>query len=73
MKTTIELPDDLLERTKVAAAQRRTSLKKLVIEGLEIVLGDAPPAPDVSAALDRLEKGIHLSGKMLTREEAHAR
>jgi signal transduction histidine kinase len=39
MKTTIDLPEDLLHRAKVAAAQRRTTLKELVIEGLEKVTG----------------------------------
>jgi len=38
MKTTIELPDELLRRAKVAAAQRRTTLKELMIEGLENLL-----------------------------------
>jgi hypothetical protein len=34
MKTTIDIPDDILLRAKVAAAQRRTTLKNLVIHGL---------------------------------------
>jgi len=46
MKTTIELPDAILERTKVAAARRRTSMKNLVIQGLEMVLqNEVTPAP----------------------------
>ncbi len=39
MKTTIELPDALLHRAKVVAAQRKTTLKQLMIEGLESVTG----------------------------------
>jgi hypothetical protein len=35
MKTTIDLPESLLHRAKVAAAQRKTTLKELVIQGLE--------------------------------------
>lgn len=35
MKTTIDLPDDLLHRAKIAAAQRKTTLKELVVQGLE--------------------------------------
>jgi len=35
MKTTIDLPEDLLHRAKIAAAQRRTTLKELVVQGLE--------------------------------------
>ena len=38
MKTTIDLPDDILHQAKVAAAQRRTTLKELVVSGLQIVL-----------------------------------
>lgn len=73
MKTTIDLPDEILERTKIAAAQRRTTIKNLVIEGLESVLRhhEKPgPAPE---ALARLRRGYHLGGKPLTRDELHAR
>lgn len=37
MKTTIDFPDKLLHHAKVVAAQRRTTLRALVIEGLEDV------------------------------------
>ncbi len=35
MRTTIELPDELLKRAKVAAIERSTTLKELVIKSLE--------------------------------------
>jgi plasmid stability protein len=35
MKTTLELPDGLLRRTKAEAAQQGRSMKDLVIEALE--------------------------------------
>lgn len=35
MKTTIDVPDDLLHRAKVVAAQRRTTLRELVVKGLD--------------------------------------
>jgi len=38
MKTTIDLPDDLLERAKSAAAAENTTLRALVTEGLRWVL-----------------------------------
>lgn len=38
MKTTIDLPDDLLHRAKVVAAQRKVSLKELMTQGLDYVL-----------------------------------
>jgi len=73
MKTTIDLPDSILERTKIAAARRRTSIKNLVIEGLETVLRDeVQPALPVDA-LARLRQGYHLGGKPLTRDKSHAR
>jgi hypothetical protein len=34
MKTTIDLPDEMLHRVKIIAAQRKTTLKELVIQGL---------------------------------------
>lgn len=35
MKTTIDLPEELLHRAKITAAQRKTTLKELVVQGLE--------------------------------------
>lgn len=73
MKTTIDLPDAILERTKIAAARRRTTIKNLVIEGLEAVLREDAPSIPPSDALARLRHGYHLGGQPLTRDEAHAR
>ncbi len=42
MKTTLELPDPLLRRAKILAAQRGTTLKELVVDGLRWVTGEAP-------------------------------
>lgn len=38
MKTTIELPDDLLERCKAVARRENSTLKALVEEGLRLAL-----------------------------------
>jgi hypothetical protein len=46
VKTTINLPDSLLIRAKIAAARRRTTLGNLVIEGLERVM-NSPSVPGV--------------------------
>jgi len=73
VKTTVDLPDDILERTKIAAAKRRTSIKNLIIEGLETVLRENAVVAPPYKALDRLRKGYHLGGKTLSREETHAR
>lgn len=42
MKTTIELPDELLLRAKQAALERRTSLKEVIESALVHALGRAP-------------------------------
>jgi len=73
MKTTIDITDDLLHRAKIAAAQRRTTLKELVETGLEIVLRSDVEVPARERALERLQKGLRLGGKPLTRAQAHER
>jgi hypothetical protein len=73
MKTTIDLPDDLLHRAKVAAAQRKTTLKELVETGLGWVLRADAGSADRTAALARLENGLHLGDRPLTRDQAHER
>lgn len=45
MKTTIDLPEDLLHRAKITAAQRKTTLKELVLQGLEYVTTHQIPDP----------------------------
>lgn len=73
MKTTIDLPADLLHRAKVAAAQRKTTLKELAQTGFDWVLRSDDDAVDRSAALARLQKGLRLGGQPLTRHQAHER
>ena len=73
MKTTIDLPEAILHRAKIVAAQRKTTLKELVLLGLDWVMGSGPEAPDRKAALARLQKGLRLGGRRLTRDQAHER
>ncbi len=44
MRTTLDLPEDLLRRAKIAAVQRRSTLRDLVASGLrrELASTDAP-------------------------------
>jgi len=72
MKTTIELPDELFRRAKVAAAREHRSFRQLVIEGLELVLGEDQSVV-AEEALERLRKGYRLGGKPMKRESNHAR
>jgi hypothetical protein len=45
MKTTIELPDDLLERCKAVARRENSTLKALLEEGLRMALRARAPKP----------------------------
>lgn len=45
MKTTLELPDPLFRRAKIVAAQRGTTMKELVIAGLQQVMDGGPSSP----------------------------
>ncbi len=40
MKTTIDLPEEVLKAAKVHAAQNQTTLKELVLKGLRLVTGN---------------------------------
>ncbi|MGC3988342.1 MAG: hypothetical protein QM796_01410 [Chthoniobacteraceae bacterium] len=47
MKTTIDFPEELLHRAKIVAAQRKTTLKELVLQGLDYAI--THPARDAAA------------------------
>ncbi len=75
MRTTIDLPDPLLERVKITATLKKTTIRSLVIKGLEGVLrAESRPNPAASrSALARLRAGYALGGEPLSRDESHAR
>ena len=73
MKTTIDLPDELFEQTKIAAVRSRSTIKDIVIQGLETVLKENGKAKPPPGALASLRRGYHLGGKPLTRDEIYAR
>ena len=73
MKTTIDFPDEILHRAKIVAAQRRTTLKELVLSGLDHVLGLSAEHQGQEQAIARLRKGMNLGMKPLAREGIHAR
>lgn len=78
MKTTIDLPEDVLVRAKVVAAERRTTLRELVVEGLKRVTENPPEAEQAKrkATFKRLLKAMEASNTEpmvpMTREEIHA-
>ena len=45
MRTSIDVPDPLLRRARRLARARGTTLRQLVVEGLQAVLEQAPPTP----------------------------
>jgi hypothetical protein len=49
VKTTIDFPDDLLLRAKLAAVQRKTTLREIVLQGVDYVLTHAVPVPNSDA------------------------
>jgi len=76
MKTTIELPDAIVHQAKVLAAERRVTLRELVLQGLEQVLSEKQAtartrAKKLFAEMDRLPE---FSAKnRLSRSDANAR
>jgi len=42
MRSTFDLPDDLMKQAKIAAIERGVTLRDLVAEGLRMALGDKP-------------------------------
>lgn len=73
MKTTIDLPDDLLRRAKILAAERQSTLKDLVVAGLSLVLKSESATGRRAEAIERLKKGLPLGGRPLGRQESHER
>ena len=49
VKTTVELPEDLLIEAKKRAAEHRTTLRTLIENGLRRELGEPAPIPKRSA------------------------
>jgi hypothetical protein len=79
MKTTIDLPDDVLIKAKIFAAERRTTLRELVVEGLKRVT-EIPTEDEKEkrrAAFERLLKAMQASNTEpmipLKREEIYER
>jgi len=76
MKTTVELPESVVRKAKLLAAERQTTLRALVLKGLEHVLMEEQVnakdrAKQLFAAMDQAP-GIK-AGKRFSRTEANAR
>lgn len=76
MKTTIELPDEIVRQAKIVAAERQTTLRGLVLQGLEHVLAEKQVtakdrAKRLFAEMDRLP--AFAAADRLSRAETHER
>jgi hypothetical protein len=73
---TLSMPDELVRRAKILAAQRDTSVSGLVARLLEQLVGDVRDYDDVAAQERRLmQEGIGLRVGEITwsRDEVHER
>jgi hypothetical protein len=79
VKTTIDLPEEILVKAKVVAAEQRTTLRALVVRGLEhVTSGDEVAAKKdrkvlIRQLLGRMQSGNREPMVPLTREEIHER
>jgi len=76
MKTTIEIPDAIAHQAKIVAAERRTTLRDLVLQGLEHILAEnqvnaRDRAKRLFAEMDRLP--AFAAKNRLNRLDANAR
>jgi len=72
MKTTLELPDELLIEAKKAAAEQRRPLRALVEEGLRIVLrGPQKKAQGRRVRLITVKGGLPRDLDLSSREKMH--
>lgn len=76
MKTTIEIPDSIARQARLLAAERQTTLRALVVQGLEHVISEKQVtaknlAKKLFAAMDKTP-GI-TAGSRLNRADANAR
>jgi hypothetical protein len=71
---TVKLPIRTIKRVKIIAASRSVSMSGLVKQQLEALVSEQDRYEQAKRqALARLEHGLPLGGKPLSREEAHER
>ena len=71
---TIQLDQALIRKARIVAAKRGTSVSGLLATELKRLVGDEE-AYEIArrSALEFLERGFHLGGKKVSREELHER
>ena len=79
VKMTINLPEDVFLKAKILAAERSSTFKDLVIQGLNLITQTSPESEDENRKADfkRLLKNMQASNTEpmvpLTREEIYER
>jgi hypothetical protein len=79
MRTTIDVPDELLHRAKIVAAQRKITIKELVINGLNYAIRNPLPDSETErkATMKRLLQDMQATNDApmvpLTRDEIYER
>lgn len=73
MKTTIDLPEEILQRAKITAIQRKTTLKELIYQSLLRELDEPAQAkPDTNELADAFSRGLNFDAPIgrFDREQA---
>jgi len=71
---TVRIDGELIRKARILAAKRGTSVSGLVASELKRLIGDDDAYEAARrSALQLLEKGFHLGGKSVSREELHRR
>jgi len=71
---TVQMDRELIRKARILAAKRGTSVSGLVASELQRLVGDDEAYEAARrSALQLLEKGFHLGGKRVSREELHER
>jgi hypothetical protein len=72
---TLSLDKDLIKKAKILAAQRQTSISRILSDELQKIIADSKEYDRAKRrALNHLNKGFHLGGKItVSREELHER
>ena len=72
---TLSLDKDLIKKAKILAAQRQTSISRMLSEELQKIIADSKEYDWAKRrALNHLTKGFHLGGKItVSREDLHER
>jgi hypothetical protein len=71
---TVQLDRDLIRKARILAAKRGTSISGLLASELRRLIGD-DEAYDAArrSALEFLDRGFHLGGRRMSRDELHER